>query len=138
MAQPLWKSIHNNSLIGFDELFSRIRELDKPQSSFPPYNIIRTNDKEIIVKLAIAGYKKNDIKVYLEDNKLIIAGSSESDQVPVDYIYKGIAERDFKRVFTLSDSVEVKSVLLENGMLSVILKNIIPEKKEKIFNIEER
>lgn len=138
MVEPLWKSIHKNSLIGFDELFNRIQQLEKPQSSFPPYNIIRNGETEIIIKLAVAGFSKEDISVVLEDNKLVISGSSESDPVPVDYIYKGIAERNFKRVFTIADSVEVTKVILENGMLSVILKNIVPEKKEKVFRIEEK
>ena len=57
--------------------------------------------------------------------------------MPVNYIYKGIAEREFKRVFTLAETVEVEKVNLSDGMLSIFLKNVIPEvKKLKTFTIE--
>lgn len=135
-----WKSIHKTSLIGFDELFERIKELDKPQVGFPPYNIVKTADSVFKIVMAVAGFSKEDISVVLEDSRLTISGSfglKEND--PVEYIYKGIAERNFKRVFTLSDSVEVGKVTLSNGMLEVTLNQFIPEhKKPKIFDIVQQ
>lgn len=131
-----FKSIHNTALIGFDELFKRIRELEKPQTGFPPYDIIKTNSEKFVIKMAIAGYTKEQITVSLDSGKLIITGKSETTQ-PLEYIYKGIAERDFTRSFTLADTVEVDKVTLSDGMLYVTLKNIIPDnKKPKTFQIE--
>jgi molecular chaperone IbpA len=147
-----FRTIHNSALIGFDELFRRIKELEKPQSGFPPYDIIKTTDEEFTIKLAVAGYVKEDISVVLDSGKLIISGTIKLDDYNIDeivnstivnkkpkleYIYKGIAERDFKRVFTLADTVQVRKVELKNGMLLVMLRNIIPEsQKPKIYNIE--
>ena len=144
-----FRSIHKSAFIGFDELFNRIKELEKPQTGFPPYDIIKKSDEEFVIKLAVAGYSKDQISVSLDSGKLVVTGTSLNDNVldyvtsvntstvPINYIYKGIAERDFKRTFTLADTVEVDKVTLSDGMLCVFLKNIIPEtKKPKVFSIE--
>ena len=131
MLQDPFKSIHKTALIGFDELFERIKELEKPQQGFPPYNIIKTADNEFKIVMAVAGFSKDNISVILEDSRLIISGFCESSESAIHYIYKGIAERNFKRVFTLSADVEVDKVTLSNGMLEVTLKQLIPEHKTK-------
>lgn len=125
-----WKNIHNSNLIGFDELFRRIAELDRPKVGFPPYDIIKHSEDDFVIKLAVAGYKKENISVTLELGKLTVTGYSEKEQKPVKYEYKGIAERDFKREFTLADTVEVEKVTLSDGMLYIVLKNVIPENKK--------
>lgn len=136
------RSIHNSALIGFDELFRRMRELEKPQTGFPPYDIIKKSEEEFVIKMAVAGYTKNQISVVLDSGKLTVSGSidnknNSTEYNSLNYIYKGIAERDFKRTFTLADSVEVEKVALSDGMLYVTLQNVIPEhKKPKVFNIE--
>lgn len=132
-----FRSIHNSALIGFDDLFRRIKELEKPQTGFPPYDIIKNSEEEFVVKMAVAGYTKNQISVVLDSGKLTICGSSDKDSNSLSYIYKGIAERDFKRTFTLADTVEVEKVTLSDGMLYVTLKNVIPEhNKPKVFEIQ--
>lgn len=144
-----FRSIHNSAFIGFDELFRKIKDLEKPQTGFPPYDIIKESEDDFVIKLAVAGHSKDQIKVTLDSGKLIVTGSSKnpnealdyasgiSEKVPINYIYKGIAERDFKRIFTLADTVNVEKVKLVDGMLYVHLKNIIPEsQKPKLFNIE--
>ena len=145
------RSIHNTTLIGFDELFKRIKELESPKSNFPPYDIIRTSSDEFVIKLAVAGYSKDNISVILDSGKLSVDGSIDSDDFTIDklldatfanvkypeYLHKGISQRNFKRDFTLADTVEVSRVELSEGMLSIYLKNIIPEsKKIKTFQIK--
>jgi molecular chaperone IbpA len=134
-----FRTIHNSALIGFDELFRRITELEKPQTGFPPYDIIKNSDEKFSIKMAVAGYTKDQITVTLNDGKLIVTGKIKSDNSKIDaeFLYKGIAERDFTRSFTLADTIEVDKVTLSDGMLYVALKNIIPDnKKPKIFQIE--
>jgi molecular chaperone IbpA len=132
-----FRSIHDLAFIGFDDLFRKIRELEKPQTGFPPYDIIKKSEEEFVIKLAVAGYSKKQISVTLDSGKLNITGSHNVSELNVQYNYKGIAERDFKRTFTLADTVEVNNVALQDGMLYVYLKNIIPEtKKSKSFNID--
>lgn len=126
----------SKGLIGFDDLFRRIQELEKPVTNFPPYNIIRDDECTFRITLAIAGYSKEQISVTLENGKLTVIGSNE-EKPEVDYIYKGIAERNFTRVFTLADTIEVQKVTLQNGILEIVLNNVIPEsKKKKVFSVE--
>ena len=149
LVDPFWRSIHNSAFIGFDELFRTIKELDKPKTGFPPYDIIKKSEEQFLIKMAVAGYTKDQISITLESGKLIVTGtpnnfnetldyySENSQELPVNYIYKGIAEREFKRVFTLAETVEVEKINLSDGMLSIFLKNVIPEvKKLKTFTID--
>ena len=134
-----FRTIHNSALIGFDELFRRITELEKPQTGFPPYDIIKHSNEDFSIKMAVAGYTKEQISVTLDAGKLIVTGKIKSDNSKVDseFLYKGIAERDFTRSFTIADTVEVDKITLLDGMLYILLKNVIPDnKKPKIFQIE--
>ena len=134
-----FRTIHNSALIGFDELFRRITELEKPQTGFPPYDIIKHSNEDFSIKMAVAGYTKEQISVTLDSGKLIVTGKIKSDNSKVDseFLYKGIAERDFTRSFTIADTVEVDKITLLDGMLYILLKNVIPDnKKPKIFQIE--
>ena len=144
------KSIHSAAFIGFDELFKRIVELESPKTNFPPYDIIKTSSDEFVIKLAVAGYSKTDISVILNSGKLSVDGSIASGDFTLDklldatfknekypeYLHKGISQRNFKREFTLADTVEVSDVKLNEGMLYIYLKNVIPDsKKPKTFLI---
>lgn len=134
-----FRTIHNSALIGFDELFRRITELEKPQTGFPPYDIIKNSDEKFVIKMAVAGYTKNQVEVTLNEGKLVVTGKIKSD-IPkenYEFLYKGIAERDFTRSFTLADTIEVDKVTLSDGILLISLRNVIPDnKKPKIFQIE--
>ena len=136
-----FRTIHNTALIGFDDLFRRIKELESPKSNFPPYDIIKKSDELFIIRLAVAGYSKDDISVTLDSGRLVVVGSINSESLTdkekyPEYLYKGISQRNFKREFGLVDTVEVSKVFLSEGMLSIELINVIPEhKKPKTFQI---
>ena len=74
-----FRTIHNSALIGFDELFRRITELEKPQTGFPPYDIIKHSNEDFSIKMAVAGYTKEQISVTLDSGKLIVTGKIKSD-----------------------------------------------------------
>ena len=134
-----FRSIHNSALIGFDELFRRMTELEKPQTGFPPYDIIKISDEKFVIKMAVAGYTKDQVEVTLNEGKLVVTGKikSTSPKENLEFLYKGIAERDFSRSFTLADTIEVEKVTLSDGILFISLKNVRPDnKKPKIFQIE--
>ena len=50
-----------------------------------------------------------------------------SKETDAQYVHKGLAQRSFKRAWTLSDDTEVREVTFENGLLTVILGKIVPE-----------
>ena len=70
--------------------------------------------------------------VYTENNKLFVEGSQEQDEEPLaEYIHRGLATRDFTRVWTISDDVRVEDVVYDNGILTIILKRIIPDHQKR-------
>ena len=117
--------------IGFDRLaeqFFNDPTFNNAQTGYPPYNISKLEDETYQVTLAIAGFKKSDIDFSLEDGTLIIKGTSEClDEEGVEYLHKGIAERNFIRTFKLADYVEVQSAKLEDGILVVSLFRNVPD-----------
>lgn len=129
--------------VGFDRLLSTFDELDtlfegKKTPTYPPYNIYKINDDLYHITLAVAGFLKSELDVTVEGNKLTVTGKKQDDVVKVEYLHQGLAYRDFKNTFTLADTIQVEDVHLENGMLTIELKNVIPEhKKPRKFEISE-
>lgn len=129
--------------VGFDDQFNRIAkmhdDLTKNIPNYPPYNIKKTSDNTYVIEMAIAGFARQDIEIELIDGKMIIKGNVASDEKEDAFLWKGIATRNFQRVFALEDQVEVKDAELLNGMLKVFLERIIPEhKKPKKIEVKEK
>jgi len=116
--------------IGFDRLaeqFFNDPTFSNAQTGYPPYNIAKKEDDIYEVTLAVAGFKKDDIDISLEDGTLIIKGESNVLDESVEYLHKGIAERNFIRTFKLAEFVEVKEAKLEDGILRVSLFRNVPD-----------
>jgi molecular chaperone IbpA len=123
------------STVGFDRLLSTLDEAlnipDKVLTSFPPYNIAKISEDKYVIELAVAGFKREEIDITLEDNNLTVQGNAKKDEDNgKTYYHRGIALRNFTRVFTLADTVVVKSADLVDGMLVIELENVIPENKK--------
>mgnify|MGYP003349298637 FL=1 len=94
-------------------------------------NIAKISEDKYVIELAVAGFKREEIDITLEDNKLTIQGNAKKDEDGTKTFYhRGIALRNFTRVFTLADTVVVKSADLVDGLLLVELENVIPENKK--------
>ena len=95
-------------LIGFDRVFdavTRLHTVEGGQSnSFPPYNIKRIDDENYEIQIAIAGFKKSELNVVVEDGNLIVKGEQEKSED--EFLHKGIAERNFTRTWGLADEVK--------------------------------
>ncbi len=119
-------------LVGFDALVNELgRQFDRPQSKYPPHDIIRLSDTQFRIDLAVAGFTKSDITVTLEKNILTVSGTKiksvdEYEDAPV-YLHRGIGNRSFKKNFTLNDQVAVQSATVVDGILSINLERIVPE-----------
>ena len=123
--------------IGFDRLaeqFFNDPTFSTAQTGYPPYNIAKKEDDVYEVTLAVAGFKKDDIDISLEDGTLVIKGESNVLDESAEYLHKGIAERNFIRTFKLAEFVEVKEAKLEDGILRVSLFRNVPDamKPQKI------
>ena len=130
---PQWASLHKSLdpfTVGFDDVLDQIRDISetvaKATPGYPPYNIRQVKDNKYVIEMAVAGFAKTDIEVTLEGNKLVIKGAVvDSSDDKDNYIYKGIANRNFNRAFTLADKVEIKDAEIANGMLKVWLENMV-------------
>lgn len=122
----LMDRITRNS-IGMDEYLNRLLNVHETTSNYPPYNLVQVSNVESRLELALAGFKKEEVNVFTEYGKLFVEGQKEGRESDANYIHKGLAQRSFKRAWTLSDDTEVREVIFEDGLLSIVLGKIIPE-----------
>ena len=121
----LFEKINRNS-IGMDDYLNRFWDLDTT-SNYPPYNIVQVNNVESRLEIALAGFKKDEVKVYTEFGKLYVEGKKEESETVGEFVHKGLAQRSFSRVWTLSDDTEIRNVRFTDGLLVVELGKIVPE-----------
>jgi len=121
----LMKVIRSNG-IGMDDYLDRFFN-NPSQQNYPPYNIIQVNNVETKLEVALAGFKKKDIKVYTEHGKLNVEGGKEETTEKSNYTHQGLAQRSFSRAWTITDDTEVKSVEFEDGLLTITVSKIVPE-----------
>ena len=122
----LMERIQKNG-IGMDDYLNRFFDTDFPQSNYPPYNLIQLNNHESKLEIALAGFKKDELKVFTEFGKLYVEGKKEESEVDGEFIHKGLASRNFQRVWTVTDDTKVGSVEFVDGLLTVELNKIVPE-----------
>ncbi len=121
--------------VGFDDIFNTLQRASIPQSNYPPYNIIKKGETYFI-EIAMAGFKKSDIDIQVEDNTLTISANYSSRENDIEFIHKGISEREFYKSFALAEYVEVKKAKIVDGILVIELeKNIPDEQKPKKIKI---
>lgn len=119
---PLYRSA-----IGFDRMASLLdaAAVDS-KSSFPPYNVELVEENRYRISMAVAGFTQEEIEITSEQNTLVIAGK-HADNTERQYLYHGIAERNFERKFQLAEHIKVIDARLENGLLHVELVREVPE-----------
>jgi molecular chaperone IbpA len=128
--------------VGFDNQFTRMAkihdDITKNIPSYPPYNIKKTDENKYVIEMAVAGFSKQEIEIEFVDDKLVIKGNAAEDNDALEWLYKGIASRNFTRTFALNDQIEIKDAALINGMLKIALERIIPEhKKPKKIDVKD-
>ena len=130
-------------LLGFDTMEKTLERIAKGSDGYPPYNIerIRGQDTDtgdrLRITLAVAGFAEHELDVVTEENQLVIRGrQTEADDR--DYLHRGIAARQFQRVFVLADGMQVLSAELKNGLLSIDLARPQPERMVRKINISVR
>jgi len=122
--------------IGMDEWFNRFGTMHESYQNYPPYNLIKESETEFRLEIALAGYKKEDVEVFTEWNKLFVEAKKGETSDLGEYLHNGLAKRAFTRTWTLSDDVKVSDVKFEDGLLHIKLNRIIPEhQKRKVYEI---
>ena len=122
----LFEKINRNS-IGLDDYLNRFWDAPSAVQNYPRYNLIQINNVISRLEIALAGFKKDEVKVYTEFGKLSVEGKKEKSEDDGEFGYKGLAQRSFARQWTLADDTEVRSVSFDDGLLVVELGKIVPD-----------
>ncbi|MCV3262279.1 Hsp20 family protein [Vibrio harveyi] len=115
--------------IGFDRLFNLMEASSAKNTSggYPPYNIEQKDEHNYRITMAVAGFAEDQLDLTQNENMLIVKGERKAEEEGKNYVYQGIAERDFERKFQLADYVKVVGASMENGLLHIDLVREIPE-----------
>ena len=124
-------SSNYSRLIGFDDIFGRAETLLNSVKTvgYPPCNIVKVNDNEYEIQLAVAGFTTDNLDIEVEDNVIKVTGKSFMGD-EVSYIHRGIAMRDFVAPFMLGEYVEVSNASLRNGLLTITCTRRVPDSKK--------
>jgi molecular chaperone IbpA len=115
----------NRNSIGLDDYFDRL--FNETSTNYPPYNLVQVNNVESYLEIALAGFKKGEVNVFTEYGKLFVEGKKSDSESDGTFIHKGLAQRSFKRAWSLSDDTEVREVTFEDGLLRVTLGKVVPD-----------
>jgi molecular chaperone IbpA len=123
-------NVPRSLFIGFDPILSeleRIHSAGRSQDNYPPHNVVKVDDENFIIELAVAGFSEEDIEVEVKDGILIIRGHNSKDER--EYAHKGISSRKFEKSFRLSEFVVIDGANLVNGILVVNARVEVPEER---------
>jgi molecular chaperone IbpA len=121
--------------LGLENIFNSLQEFQKPNSKYPPYNIVK-GPYSYAIQFALAGWRMDELSINIEKNVLTVKGDkdysikNDEDQ----FVHQGISERSFIQQFTIGDKVFINDATLNNGMLEINMGVTIPE-EEKSINI---
>ena len=127
-----WDFFKDPFFIGFDRALDTWSHAQTVSSAtnYPPYNVIKVDEDNFVVELALAGFSKTDIDVSTEDGKLTVKGELTTEDNDSKFIHRGIAARKFTREWALGEYMEVKAAELKDGMLKIDIVRILPEEKK--------
>lgn len=114
-------------LLGFEHVERTLDRIAKgANEGYPPYNIEQTGQDRLRITLAVAGFRREDMSIQIENNQLVIRGRQQDDSDRV-FLHRGIAARQFQRTFVLVEGIEVVGAEIDNGLLNIDLHRPMPE-----------
>lgn len=130
------------ALVGFDRMFDTFesRFANQLTTNYPPHNIVKTGETTYSIEIAVAGFKRNEINVEVEQEILTVRGATETptESTTRQYLHRGLSSRDFNRSWQLAEHMVVKGAEIRDGVLTISLEYVIPEeKKARIIDVVE-
>ena len=124
--------------VGFDRVFDMLDSVvSQGSQGYPPYNIEKSGDDTYRIVMAVAGFSEAELNITQKEEELLVTGKCQPGAEEKEYLYRGIAAREFERRFQLADHVKVVGAGLANGLLTIELRREIPEeKKARAIRIE--
>ena len=124
-------NVPRSLFIGFEPILNeleRIHTAGRIQDNYPPHNVVKVDDENFIIEMAVAGFSQDDIHVEVKDGILLVkAEKAEKDER--EYAHKGISSRKFEKSFRLSEFVVIDGADLVNGILVVNARVEVPEER---------
>ena len=118
--------------IGLLDELTNLTSIADSKPSYPPYNITKDGSKWEIT-LAVAGFRKHELEVEVQESTLTVRTSPDVDFEREDIrqvVFQGIAQRNFDLKFALAEHVEVKGAELKDGLLRIKLEQKLPKEKQ--------
>lgn len=116
----------SRALVGFDRYFNN--QFANVNGNYPPHNIVKYSDTSYAIEVAVAGFTKEEILVEVDQDRLTIRGVMDRpNKSAVEYLHRGLAARDFEQQFTLAEYMEVVGAKVDNGMLHIDIKRVVPD-----------
>jgi len=103
-------------------------------TGFPFWNVVKYSKGKYGLELGLAGFKKENVLVEVNDGVLTIEG--KVDDSAVDYVQKGLSTKSFYKQFSLPNEAVVDEATMEDGMLKIQFGIKEIEKKSKKVNIK--
>jgi len=120
-----------NAFLGFDHIFDQLENIHKQsKDTYPPHNVVKEEELNYSLELAVAGFKEEHIDIEVKDHVLTITGDRPQRREQDKYVHKGISARNWKKSFRLSEYTEVTGADLTDGILTVNLEVVLPEEKQ--------
>jgi molecular chaperone IbpA len=119
--------------VGFDRVFDLLDNVagQNTGNGYPPYNIEKAGENAYRIVMAVAGFSEAELSLTQKENELVVTGqTAPNGEDGRQYLYRGIAGRNFERRFQLADHVKVAGAKLANGLLTIELQREIPEEKK--------
>lgn len=130
-------ALNSPLLLGFDHLERLVDSVAKASADgYPPYNIEQIDDSGLRITIAVAGFRRVDLDVQVEENQLLIRGRQPDEPEDRIYLHRGIAGRQFQRRFVLAEGIEVAAANLEHGLLHIDLVRPQPEARARNIEIQ--
>lgn len=130
-----WKEYAPHA-VGLDDVFNRLDAMSGNNVNYPPYNLIKHDSSNFSIEIALAGFKSEEIEVSTEQSILRVASKVEKRDIERTYLHKGLSKRSFIRNWQLAEDVELIDVKFEDGLLTINLQRIVPEKhQKKVYDI---
>ena len=116
----------SKALVGFDRYFN---VPSHQNGNYPPHNIVKYSDTSYAIEVAVAGFAKEEIAVEVDQDQLTIRGvmNRPNKDEGIEYLHRGLAARDFEQTFTLAEYMEVVGAKVDNGMLHIDIKRVVPD-----------
>jgi len=113
LINSVHKQFFDHSTSVLDNVFNSWSKV----TGFPFWNVVKYSKGKYGLELGLAGFKKENVLVEVNDGVLTIEG--KVDDSAVDYVQKGLSTKSFFKQFSLPNDAVVDEATMEDGMLKI-------------------